>query len=131
MFEDQISVPHGSFLTMIGGITTQPTFGFRFQIYDASAQAAISDGFVNSQCCTGRFKQLPQTGTGMLTTVSSDKGLFILPAPLAISSPGQLNIQIVNLAPVTATIDMAFYFAVPVGSFSQTNGAVVGNAVNR
>jgi hypothetical protein len=133
-YEDQISVPTGSFLTMIGGIISGDTDhkGFRVQFYDAGAQAQISDGYVHSNTISGRYTQLPQTGQGMLTTVSADKNLFILPSPLSITSPGQLNVQITNLNGQTATIDMAFFFAAPFGSNLPTvNGAIIGNAVSK
>lgn len=132
-FEDQISVPTGSFLTMIGGISSQGATngGFRVRFYDAGAQATISDGWVNANTIVGRFKQLPQTGTGMVTSVNADEGLFILPSPLAITSPGQLNVEITNLSPNMAIIDMAFYFATPVGYFNQVIPAWAGNAVNK
>ena len=132
-FEDQISVPAGSFLTMIGGKITGNTDGnlFRVQFYDAGAQAPISDNYVNSNCISGRFDQLPQTGTGMLTTVSASKNLFILPSPLSISSPGQLNVMITSLSAQTVTIDMAFFFAVPMAGYNTVNGAIIGNAVRK
>lgn len=130
-YEDQISVPAGSFLTMIGGITSQPSDGFRFQLYDAGAQAYLSDAYMNGNCCAGRFTQLPQTGTGMLTTVNGNKNLFILPSPLSISSPGQLNVNIVNLSANTATIDMAFIFAAPKGIAGQVTPSWIGNVVGR
>lgn len=130
-FEDQISVPTGSFLTMIGGITTDPVAGFRVQFYDAGSQSSISDGWVGSDSICGRYTQLPQTGTGMLTNVAGNKGLLILPSPLAITSPGQLNVLITNLSDNTATIDMAFYFACPVGNYDMVHPSWVGNAVGR
>lgn len=139
-FEDQISVPAGSFLTAIGGISQQQAGGsagtvnnglLRYELYDAGAQAPIFDGFVNGNCGAGKFTQLPQTGTGMLTTVSTNKSLYILPSPLAISSPGQLNVKLVNLAAYTVVVDMAFFFATPMGDFGGVNGAVIGNAVRR
>lgn len=129
-FEDQISVPAGSFLTMIGGISTQPTFGFRFRMYDAGAQAYISDGFVREGCSSGRYLPTANTGTGQLITLTGNKNLFILPSPLSISSPGQLQVQITNLANVTATIEMAFIFATPIGGMS-ISGAVIGNSVSK
>ena len=138
-YEDQISVPTGSFLTMIGGISqisggedAPPVAGkFRVQFYDAGAQATISDSWVPSDAISGRFTQLPQTGSGMLTTVSGNKNLFILPSPLSITSPGQLNVQIVNLEDVTAEIDMAFFFAAPIMGYNPVDPAWIGNAVGR
>lgn len=134
-FEDQISVPTGSFLIAIGGKITGNDDGnlFRVQFYDAGAQATISDGFINSNTIAGRYSQLPQTGTGMLTTVGGDKNLFILPSPLSITSPGQLNVQITSLSAQTTTIDMAFFFAAPFGadSMQEVGAAIIGNAVGR
>lgn len=138
-FEDQISVPAGSFLTAIGGFA-QAVGGsagvvnnglFRYELYDAGAQAPIFDGFVNGNTGTGRHIQNAQTGTGMRTFITGGKSLYILPSPLAISSPGQLNVKIVNLASYSVVIDMAFFFATPVGDFGGVNGAVIGNAVRR
>jgi hypothetical protein len=131
-FEDQISVPVGSFLIAIGGISTDLVNGFRVQFYDAGAQATISDSYMNFNNISGRFSQLPQTGIGMLTTVSAAKNLFILPSPLSITSPGQLNVQITSLSSQTTTIDMAFFFAAPFGNnLQEVNGAVIGNAVSK
>lgn len=129
-YEDQISVPAGSFLIMVGGISNQVE-GFRVHWYDAGAQADLMNGYVHFNSLSGRFTQLPQTGTGMLTTLTGDKNLFILPSPLTITSPGQLNVQITNLSANTAVIDMAYYFAAPVGGFAKVTGAWVGNAVNK
>lgn len=134
-YEDQISVPTGSFLTMIGGISQLSTDGslgrFRVQFYDAGAQATICDSYVPSDAISGRFTQLPQTGSGMLTNVNANKNLFILPSPLTITSPGQLNVQITNLESVTVTIDMAFFFATPIMGYNPVDPAWVGNAVGR
>jgi hypothetical protein len=132
-FEDQISVPTGSFLIAIGGISTDLVNGFRCQFYDAGAQAAISDGYVNFNNITGYYAQLPQTGTGMLTSTDGANNLFILPSPLSITSPGQLNVQITSLSPNTTIIDMAFFFAAPFGNdtMQEVNAAVVGNAVSK
>jgi hypothetical protein len=133
-FEDQISVPAGSFLTMIGGISqvSPNVYGrFRVKLYDAGAQASITQDWANAFCMSGKFTQLPQTGTGMLTTVDENKNLFILPSPLAITSPGQLNVQITNLEAETVTIDMAFFFATPIEGYNPIDPAWVGNAVNR
>lgn len=136
-YEDQISVPTGSFLIMVGGIAKEITdgepdnLGFRVKWYDSGAQADLMGGYVHSNLLSGRFTQLPQTGTGMLTTVTGNKNLFILPSPLTITSPGQLNVQITNLSANTAVIDMAYYFAAPIGGFAQVKGAWVGNAVNK
>lgn len=129
-YEDQISVPTGSFLIMVGGISDQ-TEGFRVKWYDAGAQAPLMGGYVHSNLLSGNFLQNPQTGTGMLTTVTGNKNLFILPSPLTITSPGQLNVQITNLSGETALIDMAYYFAAPIGGFAKVTGAWVGNAVNK
>jgi hypothetical protein len=130
-YEDQISVPAGSFLIMIGGISTDPVSGFRVFLYDAGAQAPLCDAFVNGNCISGNFTQLPQTGTGMLTTVSGNKNLFILPAPIAMASPGQLNVQIVNLSQASATIEMAFIFAAPIAPMGKVEPSWVGNSVGR
>ena len=65
------------------------------------------------------------------TAVSANENLFILPSPLAICAPGQLNVQIVNLSTSTANIDMAFYFAVPNGNLGETSAALVTNTVKR
>lgn len=143
-FEDQISVATGSFLIMVAGISfkqTDPSLitnpfnvlsnNFRTLWYDSGAQASLFGGFVHANNITGRFTPTPPTGTGMRTTVSRDKNLFILPSPLTITSPGQLNVQVTNLEDVAVTIDMAFYFATPTGSYASVTGSVVGNAVNR
>lgn len=137
-YEDQISIPTGSFLMMVGGRSTASTHGtFRVRWYNSGSQSECTDDFVNEQMISGRFSQLPQTGTGMLdgtTLVSSnsDKNLFILPSPLSITSPGQLNISIVNLSQSTQTIEMAFYFAVPNGTSNQAiQAAAISNATKR
>lgn len=128
-FEDNINVPAGSFLVAVAGKTNQTDAAFRTRWYDAGAQDYISDGFVHSNCCTGRFvpDAVPLDGS----TLTGSKNLFILPSPLSITAPGQLNVQIVNLSANTAIIDMAFFFAVPNGNMGQTNAAVIGNAVRR
>lgn len=141
-FEDQISVPTGSFLLMVGGvgfIQSDPSSSanpydtvdsnFRTKWYDAGAQAAISDGFVHAIATTGKF--IPNNNVRQLTTVSSNKNLFILPSPLSITSPGQLNVQVVNLKSQRIQIDMAFFFAAPMNQSAITKGAVIGNAVGR
>lgn len=141
-FEDQISVPTGSFLIMVGGIgfiQSDPSSAanpfntvdsnFRTKWYDAGAQAAISDGFVHAICNTGKF--IPRNNVKLATTINANENLFILPSPLSITSPGQLNVQIVNLKAQSMQIDMAFYFAAPMNGNMKTKGAVIGNAVGR
>lgn len=130
-FEDQLSISAGSFLTMIAGHTDQTDAAFRVKWYDAGAGEYSMDDYCHSATITGQFTQLPRTGTGQLTTVGQDKNLFILPSPLAITHPGQLNISIVNLSANTATIDMAFFFASPNGHMDIVTAAAVTNSVKR
>ena len=133
-YEDQISIEAGSFLTMIGGRSTAGSInpGFRVNVYDAGAQVSLTNGFIHSGSISGRIDYDPNNPIIDGATLTQNRAMFILPAPLAISSPGQLNIQIVNLATVTATIEMAFYFAVPNGTNDEPSyPANVVNAVSR
>lgn len=125
-YEDQISVPAGSFLTAIGIFTVtsdaSPNSGFRIYLRDAGAQEYFSDDFVHSSLLGGNY-----TGplTGQATQAVNAKGLYILSSPISIASPGQINVQIVNLNQVAATIEMAFYFACPNSEFAPVIRAVV------
>lgn len=133
--EDQLSVPIGSFLIMVGGFNTvaagQTNLGFRCAWYDAGSQQTDTDNFINGNMISGFFNQLPQTGQGMLTSVTNSESLFILPSPLVITNPGQLNVKIVNLSQVQTTVDMAFYFACPNGTGGELGMAAVPNSVTR
>lgn len=134
MFEDQLSVPEGSFLTMIGGISflASGAFGkFRVRIYDVGAQSYLSDDFVQAANLSG-YVQGNAVATGFVDGATlgqtGSNGLFILPSPIAVSSPGQLTVQIVNLENSSVTIDMAFYFAVPLHGLAKVEAAWVSNA---
>ncbi len=138
-YEDQLSVPIGSFLIMVGGINSIPVgderapnvnLGFRAAWYDAGSQQSDTDSYINGNLISGFFTQLPQTGQGMLTTVGDSKSLFVLPSPLVITSPGQLTVKLVNLSQVTTVIDMAFYFAAPNGD-GELGAAALKNSVTR
>lgn len=124
-FEDQISVPAGSFLTAIGIFTKVSSGvenGFRIFLRDAGAQEYLSDDFIHSKNLGGSYR-----GSSDVVATGADqvKGLYILPSPISIASPGQLNVQIVNLNQVSATIEMAFYFAVPNSEYVPVIRAVV------
>lgn len=148
-FEDQISVPTGSYLTMVGGIgiiqsdPSSPTnpyntlsTNFRTKWYDAGAQSDLSDGFVHADATAGKF--VPNSLTtkvsltaGQVSNLTGNKNLFILPSPLSITNPGQLNVQVVNLLAQSMTIEMCFVFAAPMNNSAITKGAVIGNSVGR
>lgn len=132
-FEDQISIPAGSFLTMVAGHTDQTDAGFRTRWYDAGAQQYVSDGFIHQNMCSGQFTPFVGNGSGFVDggSLNGSKNLFILPAPLSITSPGQLNVQIVNLSANTAVIDMAFFFACPNGHMQAVVAGKPTNLVNR
>lgn len=132
-FEDQISVPAGSFLIQVAGHTDQTDASFRTLWYDAGAQDYISQGFVHANLITGQFtpSTAPINGFQDGATLQGNQNLFILPSPLSITTPGQLNVQIVNLSANTAIIDMAFFFAVPNGRMGQTGSAAIPNRVQR
>lgn len=124
-YEDQISVSSGSFLLGIGAIgwqyanaqgsgnVTTTHANYRIRLYDAGAQDWISDDFVRAPNISGN-----SSGTYV--------GPFWLPSPLSITSPGQLNVSIVNLDAVAISVEMAFFFAAPNGD--QVSAARLTNA---
>lgn len=131
MFEDQISVPEGSFLLMIGGVSvvSAGVFGkFRIRIYDVGSQCYLSDDFVGNGNISG-YHQANQTGFVNGATVGQvgQNGLFMLESPIAVASPGQLAIQFVNLEASQVTIDMAFYFASPIHNKVEVTPAWASN----
>lgn len=125
-YEDQISVPAGSLLSAIGiySFTSDASAdaGFRIYLRDAGAQEYFSDDFVHSKVLGGNYAG---PANGRATQASQALGLYILPSPISIASPGQINVQIVNLNQVAATIEMAFYFACPNEQFTPVIRAVV------
>lgn len=135
-YDDQISIPAGSFLTMIAGHTDQTDAGFRVRLYDAGAQDEITQGYINDVCVSGQFVPNPASNGGFVAgdTAAGNtlfSGLMILQSPLSIASPGQLNVQITNLSANTAIIDMAFFFACPANHMQETGAAAVSNRVTR
>ena len=133
MFEDQMSVPEGSFLTMVGGVSRKAagTFGkFRIRLQDVGSQCYLSDDYVNGGNISGFLQAVPATGfvDGATLGQTGNNGLFILPSPIAVSSPGQLSIQIVNMENESVTLDMAFYFAIPLHQHTEVKAAWVSNA---
>lgn len=152
-YEDNINVPQGSFLMMIGAvgldgtqIAGQIAGNFRVRLFDVGSQSYLSDDFVHALSIGGSIispKQTGQpfygqqlnyataTGQGLGTNQLATHGMFILPSPVAISSPGQLNIQIVNLSNNVNQVDMAFYFAIPIGSHTPVSAASVSGNFNR
>lgn len=148
-YEDNINVPEGSFLMMIGAVgldgtqTGVQTAGkFRVRLYDVGSQSYLSDDFVHMLNLGGNIVSSPLTGQpfygqqqnymqGLGTNQQTTHGMFILPSPIAISSPGQLTVQIVNLSDSANEVDMAFYFAIPIGKHTPVSPASVSGNFNR
>ena len=149
-YEDNINVPEGSFLTMIGAVgldgsqTGVQTSGlFRVRLFDVGSQSYLSDDFVHCLNLGGNIVSSPVANgqpfdgqqqnfvRGLGTNPLNGHGLFILPSPIAISSPGQLTVQIVNLSNNANEVDMAFYFAIPVGQHTQVSPASISGNFNR
>lgn len=125
--EDSINIDPGSYLTMITGSSLVVTdgngsvgntlgLGFRLQIYDQGAGRAVYSTDVSGQA---------QSGAGSSQHVAAGYefdylgngfpfGPFILPSPLVVLRPGQLNIKVINLDPVNiCDIQVVMFFAVP------------------
>lgn len=152
-YEDNINIPEGSFLTMIGAVGldgsqtgTQTAGKFRVRLYDVGSQSYLSDDFVHCFNLGGNIVSPPltnqpfygqqqnyvtATGQGLGTNALSGHGLFILPSPIAVSSPGQLTVQIVNLSNSANTVDMAFYFAIPIGNHIPVSPASISQNFTR
>jgi hypothetical protein len=150
-YEDNITVPEGSCLMMIGAVGldgtqtgVQTASKFRVRLFDVGSQSYLSDDFVHmlniggnisAQRLTGQpFYGQQQFASGY-QGIGADQlvthGLFILPSPIFVSSPGQLTVQIVNLSNSANTVDMAFYFALPIGNHQAISPASVSGNFNR
>lgn len=100
-FEDQISLPAGSFLVSISSSSSQ-TAGFRFSIVDAGTRERIASDTVMSGVLSGSPRKFAARG-----------GPFFLPAPWTVSDAGLVLVQISNLAVAANVIDLHLQFAEP------------------
>lgn len=99
--EDQISMTPGSFLTQISAIGSAAPNDFRFEIIDLGSKQAVSSQMLRYSNATG----VPD-GLG-------NELAFILPNPLAITSPGTVHFRISNLAQAVNNICLYLQFAEP------------------
>lgn len=102
--EDQLSVKPGSFLLQISAISSEAPNDFRFEILDLGSKQSISSQML-------RYKNA--TGTPNNSKFSNRPLPFILPNPLAITSPGTIHFRITNLAAAVNNICMYLQFAEP------------------
>lgn len=134
-FEDQVSIVPGSYLTMITGAALNAsnlaalTLGFRLQIYDQGAGRALYSTDVSGQSLSGGTFQTSAVGSEFdYLGTGQPLGPFILPSPLVVLKPGQLNVKVVNLDPVNAAdIQVALFFAVPRDAQPDQADQVLGN----
>ena len=116
-FETQISVPPGAWLTMINGHriahpenqAPADNSGFMLQVWDTGAKTPF---FLRTYAfhsgVTGLYTANMPAGENV------PKGGGILESPLVVCRPGQITVQITNLASQTCDIQMLFVFAVPI-----------------
>jgi hypothetical protein len=111
---DEFSLPEGTIIWGIGAYSDQPQ-GLKLQVFERGSQQNLfgrtygKDGVVTGQ------------NDNSLTTPN---GIAILPDPIFVIPPGQIQIQIANLAQDTAMIQVFFACAVPLvkgitGVYSQ------------
>ena len=150
-YEDNINIPEGSFLMMIGAVGLdgtqtgiQSSGQFRVRLFDVGSQSYLSDDFVHCLNIGGNIAAPKLTGQPFVgqqqfssgyVGIGADQqithGMFILPSPIAVSSPGQLTVQIVNLSNNANEVDMAFYFAIPIGNHTPVSPASISQNFTR
>lgn len=109
-----VNVPPGSFLAQVTAIaltdvdnpvaTADPAI-FAFNVYDRGAHMSIAQGGkVNGSILAANFINVVQ---------DTPAGAYFPRAPIAVSPPGQLTVEITSLAAVNITAQVLLAFAVP------------------
>ena len=121
-YEDQFSVDPGSWLmSMTAYCNSLPenqappdNSGFKLQLYDAGAKTPLMiRTFAQHSTIAGSMA--PVTPGGVAQPCF---GPGFLQSPLVICDPGQITVQITNLANMSADIQLLLVFAVPVNRTS-------------
>lgn len=117
-FEDEISVPPGSILTMVTAYSATSAQGiddgFKAQIYDKGSKTTLF-------AATFGKNQAIFDNIGLDIYGNPYMGPHILASPFVVLWPGQVNIEIRNMASVANTIQLALFFAIPVTQKSIGN----------
>lgn len=95
-FEAEIAVVPGTYVTSIGGYSSEPE-GFAFQIYDTGSRLPFGNRFLLHRVIA------PSEGQGWIL------------GPLPVMDTGKLNIQITNLSSSSSFVQLFLALAVPVG----------------
>lgn len=108
-FESGIILPPETYIVSLSGYSSDAA-GFMFAISDKGSKVQMMEkAFIHSSVILGRESK--EDGT-----IGFDEpfGPFLIPSPFCVLKPGQLQIQITNLASVAANIQVTLGCAVPV-----------------
>jgi hypothetical protein len=109
-FETSLQVEPGSLLIHVGGFSDNAA-GFKLQIFERGAKQYL---FHRTFC----FNTLVAPDMRDPTGTSLPFGPFFLSSPVAILHPGELTLEITNLATVQATIQVLLGIAVLISDLS-------------
>lgn len=98
-YEEQISIPNGSYLLYMTAQSATPFTRFRFNIFETGSKRSIATEHIKAMVA------LPPPGFGITP--------FILPSPLVITREGQLGVSITNLSATAQECGLLLCFAVP------------------
>ena len=108
-YEAGVSVPPGSYIISLTGSSSDPA-GFKFSLSDKGSKLQLTEKtFIQSNLILGN--EFPVSG-GLVE--DNPFGPYLLKSPLVVMEPGQLQVQITNMAADTAIIQILIGIAVPV-----------------
>lgn len=110
-YESAVILPPETYIVSMSGYSSDPA-GFMVAINDKGSKVQMMEKtFIHSSLVLGRESK--DDGT-----IGFDEpfGPFILPSPFCVLKPGQLQVQITNLATATANIQVLLGCAIPVSA---------------
>lgn len=117
-YEDRVTVPAGSLLWAMSG-TSSAAAGFTVQVTDAGTKKPLFSQPPFFSNATGQGSVSVPDCSGALQTLAHP--LFVLPRPLVILPPGQVGLQINNLAAAVNILQVCLFFAAPGPSGEMPN----------
>jgi hypothetical protein len=111
-YEPRISVPAGSLLWAISGVSAEAA-GFTVQVTDQATRKPLFSQPAAIGNASGGAGIAWTDCYGVAQAATSP--LHVLPQPMLVLAPGIVAVQIVNLANVANTLQLCLHFSIPTG----------------
>ena len=102
-YEEQVSIPNGSYLLYLTTDCATPLSGFRFNLYETGSKRNIAIEPVRSTLVAG-------------ISVLGASFIYVLPSPEIVTREGQFTVSITNLSAAAQDVGLLLCFAVPKGA---------------